>query len=139
LDELYIVEQKKDVPYDVPASLSGDIMYEVAQHAQNIDDHAKLALCDMMKNIGIWIYLADAVEDIEDDAKKGCFNPFLKEGVPNYHKLNEAKDIMTFALSRAQLAYNLLKLEKSAPIMDNIIRYSLPAKQSMIFSNKETV
>ena len=46
---------------------------------------------------------------------------------------------MTFALSRSLLAYDLLPLEKSAPVMDNIIRYSLPIKQNAIFAQAESL
>jgi hypothetical protein len=37
------------------------------------------------------------------------------------------------------LAYDLLPLEKSAPVMDNIIRYSLPIKQNAIFAQAESL
>ncbi|MCK5129420.1 MAG: hypothetical protein KAQ68_06195 [Clostridiales bacterium] len=132
LDELYIIEQDKEVSFDIPAALSGDLLWEIAQSSKDINEKDKLALSDMMKNLGIWIYLADAMEDMESDIKKGCFNPLVQNGTPSEKRISQAQEVMTFALSRAQLAYNLLKLEKSAPIMDNIIRYSLPSKQNLI-------
>lgn len=140
MDELFVAEKDKEVSFDVPAALSGELLAAVAHNAQSISENDKLALADMMKNLGIWIYLADAIEDIEDDIKKNCFNPLVRENKPSKDIINQAKEVMTFALSRAQLAYNLLKLEKSAPIMDNIIRYSLPSKQNVILEKiKEIV
>ena len=139
MDKLYETEKDSEVYYDVPAALSGELMYAIAQSAKNIDGNQKTALSEMMKNLGIWIYLADAMEDMRDDAKKGCFNPFLREGKPQEELVNSAKEVMTFALSRSMLAYDLLPLEKSAPVMDNIIRYSLPIKQNAIFAQAESL
>ncbi len=139
MDELYKVEQNKEVFFDIPASLSGDLMHAVAQNAQNIGEKEKSALSEMMRNLGMWIYLADAMEDIEKDIKKHCFNPFIRDGLPQKELMESAKEVMTFALSRAMLAYDLLPLEKSASVMDNIIRYSLPMKQNMIFNQTEAL
>jgi hypothetical protein len=138
LNTLTEVEKDQNVSFDVPAALSGELLYEVSMHADNISDNDKKILSDMMRNLGIWIYLADAIEDKEEDIKKGCFNPLVRDGKPDSDIITHASEIMTFALSRAQLAYDLLKLDKSAPIMDNIIRYSLPTRQNMILKDKET-
>jgi hypothetical protein len=137
LTRLSQVEKDQTVSFDVPAALSGELLYEVAMHADNIKEDDKRILSDMMKNLGIWIYLADAIEDKEEDIKKGCFNPLVRDSKPDKDIITLASEVMTFALSRAQLAYDLLKLEKSAPIMDNIIRYSLPTRQNMILKDKE--
>lgn len=139
MDELYEVEKDTEVYYDVPAALSARLMFAVAQNAQKIDENEKAALCEMMKNLGMWIYLADAMEDIKRDIKKSCFNPFVRDKKPNEELINGAKEVMTFALSRAKLAYDLLPLEKSASVMDNIIRYSLPMKQNMIFTQAKSL
>ena len=137
MNELYAVEKDAAAYYDVPAALSGELMYAVAQNAKNIGEKEKTALSEMMKNLGMWIYLADAMEDMAHDIKKGCYNPFLKGKTPDIELIKSAKEVMTFALSRAMLAYDLLPLEKSAPVMDNIIRYSLPIKQNAIFAQAD--
>ena len=139
MDKLYEVENDASAYYDVPAALSGELMYAVSQNAQNIGEKEKTALSEMMKNLGMWIYLADAMEDIEIDIKKGCYNPFLKGKKPDAQLIKSAKEVMTFALSRSMLAYDLLPLEKSAPVMDNIIRYSLPIKQNEIFKQADSL
>ncbi len=139
LDELQVVEQDKNISFDVPAALSGDLLSETAKNAVGINDTDKEILSDMLKNLGIWIYLADAMEDIENDIRKGCFNPLIRDNKPSEDIIKQAIEVMTFSLSRAQLAYNLLKLDKSAPIMDNIIRYSLPSRQNVLINGKENV
>ncbi len=138
MDKFYEVEAQKDVYYDVPAALSGDMMHAVAMGAPNIGDNEKKALSELMRNLGIWIYLADAMEDLDDDIKKGTFNPFLRDGAPSAELINSAKEVMTFALSRSMLAFELLPLDKSKGIMDNIIRFSLPTKQNAIFRQSES-
>lgn len=137
LNRLSEVEKDKNVSFDVPAALSGELLWAVAMNADNISDSDKMVLANMMKNLGIWIYIADAIEDKDEDIKKGCFNPLVRDGKPDDDIINQATEVMTFALSRSQLAYDLLKLDKSAPIMDNIIRYSLPSRQNMILKDKE--
>ena len=139
MNRLYAVEKEGTAYYDVPAALSGELMYAVAQNANGIGEKEKTALSEMMKNLGMWIYLADAMEDIERDIKKDCYNPFIRNKAPDAERIKGAKEVMTFALSRAMLAYDLLPLEKSAPIMDNIIRYSLPIKQNAIFNGADSL
>ncbi len=134
MDQFYEVEAQKEVFYDVVAALSGDMMHAVALHAPSIGENEKKALSEMMRNLGIWIYLADAVEDLDSDIKNKTFNPLLKDGSPSEELINGAKEVMTFALSRALLAFELLPLDKSAGIMDNIIRFSLPIKQNAILT-----
>ena len=91
--------------------------------------------------IGRWIYLCDAFDDIEDDLKKGGFNPFVRK-----YKLDNGGD-MAVAKSEAVATLNItagaltecfeeLKFNRFGGIIENIVRDGLYAKTEQI-KNKE--
>ncbi len=69
--------EKKNLPSaDEPARIFGSLMSKILTFS--VDDAAKrLILSAVGDSIGRWIYLADAVCDVEEDRKKGSYNPFL--------------------------------------------------------------
>lgn len=92
-------------------------------------------------NLGKWIYLIDAFDDIEKDIKSGSYNPLLSQ-----YKY-AAQDIQTFkagiseevrvnllqALSQATGAIELLKLGNKG-IIDNILYEGLYGKTEKVLS-----
>lgn len=79
--------------------------------------------------LGRWIYLIDAIEDIDKDRKNGSYNPYLL--------CDETKDLNSLALkdtlkeslqiceAEAQRAYELLGILKFEPIISNILYLGL--------------
>lgn len=97
-------------------------------------------------NIGRWIYVMDAYNDIEKDAKRGEYNPFLMgcgektiEEIKN--TLKERLTVsMTFTLENAASAYNLLIIRKNREVLDNIIYVALKNKQDYVLGeNNESL
>jgi hypothetical protein len=77
------------------------------------------------RSLGRWIYIADAIDDIEKDRKSGAYNP-LKDIKPDANRLNTQ---MTLCLSDAAEALELLPIKKNRPILENIIFVGLNLKQ----------
>jgi hypothetical protein len=87
-------------------------------------------------NIGRWIYLVDALDDLEDDRRNGSYNPLLKQ----YGLLNEPiaefmernREQMEFALlyslSEADKALKVLDIRKNREILENVIEAGLIRK-----------
>lgn len=81
--------------------------------------------------LGRWIYLLDALDDVEKDSKQGAYNPLLlRFQVESPAHLTEEKltEIRTFAVDELHLtmgelagAYALLPIVKYRPILDNIV------------------
>lgn len=84
--------------------------------------------------LGRFIYILDACEDLEKDAKKHCFNPFLAKGAPP--EKEALRDSLTFTLSSIANDYALLHIKRNKPILDNIIYLGLPATLDRVIDGK---
>lgn len=110
------------------------------------DESTKRVLAWLGYNIGRWIYIIDAYNDIAKDMKKKSYNTFLIKyrGKPLEEikkELAEKLDIsMTFTLENAASAYNLLTVYKNKEVLDNIIYTALKQKQNYILGeNNESL
>ena len=86
-------------------------------------------------NIGRWIYVIDAYNDIESDYKNGCYNPFLAEITDISGKDKIAKRLsttLTLNLDTAANAYELLNVHKNDGIIRHIVYTSLYMRQKKI-------
>ena len=128
-------EQDSACGVDAAAHPTGDMLGSVLRlEAQ--DDMQKRVFYEFGYQIGRWIYLMDAADDLDDDAKKGGFNPFK-----NY-KGDDIKAYQTATLNqtlaRAADAYQLITLIDFKGILDNMLRFGFPAKQnSVVFGKQE--
>ena len=90
-------------------------------------------------NIGRWIYVIDAYDDIEKDLKRGGYNPFISE-LEKTDKAEIAKRLsltLTLNLNAAASAYELLRVYKNDGIIRHIIYTSLYMRQKNILGEKD--
>lgn len=93
-------------------------------------------------NLGHWIYILDAYQDLEEDYRKNHFNPFLNEakgderGLPAYRSelKNTLDTALTWNLSQLASAYELLNIQKNDDILRNILYLSLKLRQDSILN-----
>ena len=72
-------------------------------------------------NIGKYIYILDAFEDLDEDYKKGRFNPF-KEYVNNKEELrNKVDRLLSISLGMLAASIDDLGLEFNRGIIENIV------------------
>ncbi|HZK88191.1 MAG TPA: DUF5685 family protein, partial [Anaerovoracaceae bacterium] len=85
-----------------------------------IEAEMKSLLGEIGYNVGKWVYLIDAVDDLEKDLEKNRYNPLkgIKDD-ENYKSRVEFSLICT--LENASLALKKLGLEKNKGIIENII------------------
>ena len=122
------------------ASLLKEVTAEVL--GENAPEHA-LSLC---YNIGKFVYLIDALDDIDDDAKSGNYNPFLV-GVEKFESRREFfdanKESIEFTLActvnRAIECFNNLKFTQSYTLLKNIIHDGLRAKVKEVLSSDKKI
>lgn len=98
-----------------------------------VDEAAKRALWHFGYNLGRWIYIADAVNDIEKDHKTGSYNVYLQREFTDVAALREsireeAAFNLKMSLAEAVKAYELLDIKRDKPIMDNIMYLGLAKK-----------
>lgn len=80
---------------------------------------ARLGYC-----IGKWIYLIDAVCDLDDDIKNNCFNPLKGSDVKS------ALMTMNVCAAQAGAALDLLEIKRFGGILQNIVYIGLPETAS---------
>lgn len=130
LTELAQTEQKRLPSVDIPADCFGKILAEVCSYG--FDGSKKRLLYDIGRHIGRWIYIADAIDDCEEDIKKGRFNPFvcLYGGrAPDAEERKSVADTLRLELAEAELAFDLLEygeLQDIKGIIQNIIYLGMP-------------
>ena len=90
--------------------------------------------------LGRYVYLSDALDDLEKDEKKNRFNPFLQS-----HSVCELKSLsyspavesLYGTIAELEKAFALLKLNDWQPILENIIYFGLKQSLQNILHKKE--
>ncbi|MBE6670706.1 MAG: hypothetical protein E7593_00720 [Ruminococcaceae bacterium] len=125
LNELSEIEKENTKSIDMAAENFGEILGEAL--SIGYDGSLKRTVYEIGRNIGKWVYIIDALDDIDVDEKKGNYNPFLlvfdssdeakKQG-------NMIKTAMLNILSDCDKAFALLENSDSGVynILTNIIR-----------------
>ena len=92
--------------------------------------------------VGRWVYLIDALDDLEDDLKTGGFNPYLKKfGIMEQPAdLSEVKayaaGMINLTAGELSNAYELLGLKRYKTILDNIIYLGLKNTMEQVLSGQ---
>ena len=95
---------------------------QTQNNVQNKNSQTREILYRFGYLLGRYVYFADALDDMEKDAKTGSFNPFLnkypneKEKIPEY-----AKEVINLTISQLASAYELLEIHNFKPILDKVI------------------
>lgn len=71
--------------------------------------------------LGRWIYLMDAVDDFDDDKKKGGFNPFVIAGYDEDNIIQNVLPMLNHTLSEVLLTYGLMDKGRYDEIISNIL------------------
>jgi hypothetical protein len=97
-------------------------------------------------NIGKWIYIIDAFDDLKKDIKSGAYNPILKQF--DYDKnetfeifrdriTDRVEIILMNCLVQVSLAYEMLDIKGNKSILDNIIYSGLRVKTEIVIRSCE--
>jgi hypothetical protein len=97
------------------------------------------ALADFSYHVGKYIYLIDALDDLEKDAKKHAYNPFLAVWEWTDRKTfleAHGADIrlaVEIAINRCKNAYASMNLTLGKNLLDNLICLGLQRKFDMVY------
>lgn len=91
-------------------------------------------------NIGKWLYIIDAYDDIEKDARKKNYNPLLKQfryenqEISDFKKgiIDRVEFNLVYALSEITKAYELLQVQKNNGLVENIIYMGMLRKTEQV-------
>ena len=114
------------------AQMSSDF----AKHILQTDNKYLLNLC---YNVGKWVYLVDALDDIKQDLRNGSYNPLAKcLDLHNADELSNCYDDVNFVmystLNAVATCFNDLDLSKYNCLLTNMLYKSLRQKTESILS-----
>lgn len=111
LVELSALERERVESADLPANVFGELVRDFCAWGLE-GTQAKIA-AELGYHTGRWIYLVDALDDRESDAKRGSYNPFMLlygDGAWT----DEQKETM-----RAHLVEELMGVERALDLIDS--------------------
>lgn len=127
-------EQNPDSAADCFARLCADIF-----SFHSLNDNEKRTLYWLGYNIGRWIYLADAVNDLERDIKNKCYNPYADGRTYSEimaERRSSIEESLCYTLSQVSAAFDLLNVQRYKSLLENIICIGLPAKlKAVLYGN----
>ncbi|MBD5131379.1 MAG: hypothetical protein HDT28_02115 [Clostridiales bacterium] len=128
--------QSLDRAADPFASLMRDLPVVIL--GAQTDDNLK-GLC---YNIGKFVYLVDALDDIQDDFKKKRYNPFLAafggfDGRAKFIEQHKAElEFCLFTVcSRAESCFRGLRLTQSYTLLDNVVTKGMRGKTNELLGS----
>lgn len=126
LAELSKIEADRIESVDAPADVFGKLLGEV--FAYGLDGDGRTLAREIGFRTGRWIYAVDAADDIDEDLKKGSYNPFLLLYGGNINEEQKAliEMSMKFDLTALSSAIDLTDDSESTRIIKNIIYLGMP-------------
>lgn len=132
LEALSKLEADGCASIDQAAEPFGELMAYVCSCGFDTDSASYKIACEIGRSMGRFIYIADAVDDLEDDVKTGAYNPFrmmYEDAQAGLSRDIEAiRFTMTMELTRVEAAVGLIDFEgvfEYGEIIKNIIYLGL--------------
>lgn len=106
-----------------------------------LEDKYNDTVGDLCYNVGKWVYLIDALDDVKEDLKHKQFNAFTNSyGADSLDFVAENKEEITFVmyavLNRIAQCYNDLNKTMYSCLLENIIFESMRNKTKQILNKK---
>ena len=121
LNALSELEKEKCAEPDLAADAFAKIMSAIFS--------VKSGLYDFGYNLGKFIYLIDALDDLKKDIKRKSYNPYFEKFGNDFEKIRKSAEfVLTFTLSRVAEEFEKQKIYKNNEILKNIIYLGLRFK-----------
>jgi len=100
------------------------------------DERQKRVLRRFGYLVGRYVYFADALDDLEEDKRRGAYNPFLRRypGEDTARIRERAREALNLTIAEIAPAYELLELRRFKPILDNIVYLGLHGEIDVILA-----
>lgn len=118
LGNLRELEKQESKSIDKVSNTFGNLMGEIFVYKK---DEYEQNLRNIGFNLGKYIYILDAYEDLEEDNKKGRYNPFIDYIDKKEELKNKVDRLISMSLEMATKNIEQLNLEFNKSIIDNII------------------
>ena len=117
LGKLAECEQNQEDNLDVVSDCFGKLMGELFVYKEDIWQEE---LRQIGYYLGKFIYLLDAYDDLEEDKKKGNYNPLTKMYQEKHYE-ETCDDILQMLMAECARAYERLPILSNADILHNIL------------------
>ncbi len=134
MEELSRREEQGETDLDRMAGGVGRVMAQVVSVRQ---DEWEAGLQRFGFYLGKFVYLMDAYEDIEEDLKKGRYNP-LKERYGNPGFEEDCRDILTMMMSACCREFEQLPILDNVEILRNILYSGVWSRYEAVRSARRT-
>lgn len=148
LEQLSRLEKQNCSSIDAAAEPFAKLMEEVLDY-EKLDDNTRQALRWMGYNLGKWIYLIDAFDDLEDDVKSSSYNPLVShfkfdgniEDISNFkNKIkSQVEFILLYCLGEASKAFELMGAKENRGILENILYMGMLSKTDKILCRRSCI
>lgn len=120
------LEEEKSSSLDRCSITSGEMMKSIFGFGRN--GEIKTILEEIGFSLGVWIYLVDALDDYEEDLKKGSYNPLI------YRKAGREglEPLLYDRLSKISNGIDLLDMKKNKGIIENIVMMGMRAQTDRV-------
>ena len=118
LGNLRELEKQESKSIDKVSNTFGNLMGEIFVYKK---DEYEQNLRNIGFNLGKYIYILDAYEDLEEDNKKERYNPFIDYIDKKEELKNKVDRLISMSLGMATKNIEQLNLEFNKSIIDNII------------------
>jgi len=132
LGKISALEKENCKSADIPAALFGELLSELLSHG--LGGSEKRIAASIGKSVGRWIYIADALDDVDEDIRTGNYNPFIELYEGKRPTEAQAEDIVLAiknGLFEAEAAADLIDLdgkETLRNIIFNILYLGMPSR-----------
>lgn len=117
LQELAQCEQQKVTDIDQVSSHFGHLMGELFVYQKDVWEPT---LREMGFYLGKYIYILDAWDDVEEDARKGNYNPFTdQKDHPEF--IEQCREMLTYVLAECTSCFERLPCIEDVEILRNIL------------------
>lgn len=146
LYKLSALEQNKCNKIDEVADAFAKLMEEISVPDYIEDQKTIRVLRWIGYNLGRWIYILDAFNDLEVDIKNKNYNPILlqynfnnNEGIYNFKKKvsGPIEFSLTMSLESIAKSFEFLNINKNQGIIDNIIYMGTRHKMEEVLNKRE--
>ncbi len=137
LDILSDYEKRGSNSIDDTAEAFGRILECLFTPEFITDEKQRRALAWLGFNLGRWIYVIDAVNDLEKDLKSGAYNPLIKMGYKDLKTCAGDMELsLTLTLDGIATSFELTDIKQNRDLIAKIIYISLKEKQQSILSGE---
>ena len=134
--ELEALEQAGSDDLDALAQTSADMLVAVGRAATDAFDEDFRVLAE---NLGRWIYVVDAYDDMAKDLKQNSFNPFTVKGSLSGEEEAElaaaVKERLYGYIREIRAAYDRMRIVYSEGPLSNVIYLGLRQKTDEVLQN----